>query len=526
MVKNTVRRNTKERGQAVVLVILSLSIFMLGAMGLAIDGSQLYAQRQMAQSAADAAAQAGIVTIFNGGTAIGTTAYYCTAANTTSPCTYAAKNGYTAGTCTSSASAAVGADCIKVDPNPGVAVPSPGVLDPSATNEVQVTVTRAVPMTLMKLMGFSSLNVTARATAAIVDVAAPVPIIVTHPWMADALDLSGSGSNVKITIFGGPPRSIQVNSTNPLSLNWNGNPTIDLSKAGPFGTGADLGDFGGAPADPVTTAVMSPLGTTEHFVFPADPILDPLASISPPSQPAYAAAPTPLANGVSGCPASPAKACVLYYPGTYDATHNGDINVMGQTAVFSPGIYYMYGTNFQTNSNGYVQMATGLTDTTTGTSWTGNMMVYMTGPTTTTIGSGKSACSPASPAANTGSVSIGANGSVNMTGSPTSSSYKGILFFVDRSAVSAMHSLGGGPAMTLVGTVYMTDTVGQMGQTSSATCGQYQTLTMGGNSGSTTNITGEIIVSALTLGGSPGITMNLSPDPLTIIRQIALINGE
>ena len=75
MVRIAAHRKTKQGGQAVVLVILSLSIFLFGAMGLAIDGGQLYAQRQMAQAAADAAAQAGIVTIFNGSTAIGTTAY-------------------------------------------------------------------------------------------------------------------------------------------------------------------------------------------------------------------------------------------------------------------------------------------------------------------------------------------------------------------------------------------------------------------------------------------------------------------
>ena len=43
-----------------------MGIFLIGALGLAIDGGQMYAQRQMAQAAADAAAQAGIMSIFNG----------------------------------------------------------------------------------------------------------------------------------------------------------------------------------------------------------------------------------------------------------------------------------------------------------------------------------------------------------------------------------------------------------------------------------------------------------------------------
>jgi uncharacterized membrane protein len=54
-----------ERGQATILVVLAMGIFLLGALGLAIDGSQLYAQRQMAQAAADAAAEAGILSLYN-----------------------------------------------------------------------------------------------------------------------------------------------------------------------------------------------------------------------------------------------------------------------------------------------------------------------------------------------------------------------------------------------------------------------------------------------------------------------------
>jgi uncharacterized membrane protein len=43
-----------------------MSILLIGALGLAIDGGQMYAHRQMAQAAADAAAQAGIMSIFDG----------------------------------------------------------------------------------------------------------------------------------------------------------------------------------------------------------------------------------------------------------------------------------------------------------------------------------------------------------------------------------------------------------------------------------------------------------------------------
>src|SRR5438045_2863314 len=46
------------KGQALLLVVTALGIFLVGAMGLVIDGGQMYAHREMAQAAADAAAQA------------------------------------------------------------------------------------------------------------------------------------------------------------------------------------------------------------------------------------------------------------------------------------------------------------------------------------------------------------------------------------------------------------------------------------------------------------------------------------
>jgi hypothetical protein len=523
-----VSRTKDERGSAVVLLVASLGFFLLGAMGLAIDGAQLYAQRQMAQSAADAAAQAGIVSIFDGGTSgISTSVYYCTAASTTSPCTYASKNGYTAGNCTSPSSAAPGADCIYVNSNPGVPV-SPGVLDSQTSpNELQVTITRAVPMTLMKIAGINSLNVTARATAAIVDVTSPVPIIVTHPWMSGSF--SGSGS---ITICGGPQRSIQVNSSSAGSLSASGL-AVDLSKAGPAdpgncttGTGADFGDFGGG-SPPSSLS----LGTTGHYIQPADPILDPLASVPTPcSIPPYCStAPGSklLVYQEDGCPAM--GGCTLFYPGIYISTGIGTAGACPTppssaspascTALFSPGIYYLtgpiggVGVGFNVGAGGVAMMATGVpADPTTGT----GMLVYLTGPPSTTV----SGCS--GPAAQTGTINVAAGGVVNLTGSPSSSLYKGILFFVDRSAAgnglnTGVHSIA---ATVTGGGIYATDSVSQMGLSSSTPCGQYQTLQL---QGSGIQIAGKVIASALQVNGS--MTINLDPNPVTV-RQIALVNGE
>ena len=109
-----------------------MSVFLLGAVGLAVDGSHLYAQRQAAQAAADAAATAGIMSIFDGTSTFGGSAYNCGPANGTSPCVYARRSGF--GTTTGA-----GADTVHVDPDPaGVTVTN---LDPATPNLLSVTVT-------------------------------------------------------------------------------------------------------------------------------------------------------------------------------------------------------------------------------------------------------------------------------------------------------------------------------------------------------------------------------------------------
>lgn len=40
-------RRRNEKGQALLLVVLALGIFMIGAVGLAVDGAQMYGHRQM-----------------------------------------------------------------------------------------------------------------------------------------------------------------------------------------------------------------------------------------------------------------------------------------------------------------------------------------------------------------------------------------------------------------------------------------------------------------------------------------------
>ena len=127
------------RGQALVLVVTVVGLVLAGALGLAIDSSHLYGQRQMAQAAADAAAQAGILTSF-GGTVTSSTLAAKTCANgtdTTTPCKYAFQNGF--------GKTASSTDVITVDfTDPGSGVGSGSLSSKYSPNNVHVVVSRSV----------------------------------------------------------------------------------------------------------------------------------------------------------------------------------------------------------------------------------------------------------------------------------------------------------------------------------------------------------------------------------------------
>jgi hypothetical protein len=145
-------------------------------------------------------------------------------------------------------------------------------------------------------------------------------------------------------------------------------------------------------------------------------------------------------------------------------------------------------------------------DTTTGTGWDGTVagggvLIYNSG---------------------TGNIDIGSNGIVDLIGSPAAPRYQNILFFQDHSSPankgSKAHQIGGGGALNLKGTIYLTNTVANMTATT------YQELNLKGNSGSGTLLQGQIIVDALSVGGTGGIKMNLNSNSALIVRQVALVN--
>jgi len=494
-----------QKGQALILVVVALGLVLIGAMGLVIDGAQIYTNHVMGQVAADAAAQAGAMSMFTGtsvtganpfGTGTSPSGFNCTTSDARTPCVYARYNGF----------GSTASDTVAISfPTslPGVALSASP--DPANTaNAIQVTITRTLTTGLMQLLGSSTSTAKAIGVAAIVDKVSPVPIIILHPTLAGAFSINGSDT---VTICGGPDRSIQVNSSNAASISVSGGSnTVDLSKAGPAdpgncstGTGADFGDFGGPATQPFGSLL---LGTTGHYLQPASPINDPLATVAAPSQPAAGLTQLILSSSATryGCP--PLMGCTLYGPGYYAS----GIKVKNDFALFTPGLYYLGSNGFSMDSNSNAIMATGTaTPYPTGFS-NGGMLIYNTGNH-----SGDT-------------ININSNAGKNapgivLVGSDPTSAYKGMLFFEDRTMPALSHSLQGGATMSLTGTIYLTNTVPTM----TTTAAHHQSLSLGGGPGSSTTITGEIIVDTLSLGGNSAITMNLNPNSTLHIRQVALV---
>ncbi|HWQ53137.1 MAG TPA: pilus assembly protein TadG-related protein [Bryobacteraceae bacterium] len=506
-----------ERGQALVMVAAALGIFLLGAVGLATDVGQLYAHRQMAQSAADAGAQAGIMSIFNGtntgANAFGSGPFTCGAGDARTPCQYAFLN-------LKAFNGAAG-DTVSVEFPAAGSVP--GV--PNSVSLIRVTVSRNVPTTFMRLLGRAAGTVAASATAAVLEVQSPVPIIIVHPTLPASFYKHGSNN---IIICGGPEKSIQVNSNSAGAVSIDGRSgVVDLSGAGPDtssplacdGSGGDFGNHGGPSPYPGTLL----LGDTGQYIAPASVIPDPLLGVPAPEMPSNADPYRVLAPGTEGCPATlPAAAeCRLYKPGKY----TGGIT-LGQSnkvfAFFQPGIYYLDGGGFHLLSNSIVRMAESPNDIdpTGRTTWTNSVMFYNTGNGVNDI---------IDISANSGQINnltfptpagtYCESGGNCLIGAPNSLPYFGMLFFQDRSTTALLeHSIWGGGGLTLMGTIYLTHTA-----VSTLADGSYQKLELGGAGGGVTRVIGQIIVDVLNMGGTSDIQMTLNPQAMFVVRQVALV---
>jgi len=574
------------------LVLLVLRLFLLGAVGLSVDVSNWWFHLQLAQGAADAACTAGVMDMLvnaSGGSTTGLPAgsppasFACSGAATSSPCQYAALNGYNGTGRTAGSSN----DVLVSFPTsvPGVPVcgnpPVPPCL-PGANSIIQVDVVDRVPTTFTALLGASrTKDIISSARCGVLQDTAPVPIIVLNPSCPHAFQLSG---NTTVQIVGGPPRSVQVNSDNLSCAAATSNaanqcnstgPTIDLSQGGPNFSGSDFGVTG--------LPKTAPGGFTGASWSTAAPISDPFANVPAPTTPILSltnaianAAPAVQANvqyGVNGCPDHKVFAnrnsCVEFQPGLY----TNPIVVKGITAIFQPGIYYIQGVNndnasspgtgcvpgptgqgrygLDVDSNGVVRPSTAAGD------GSGGVMFYFSGLTGAgSYGSvffGSNAGNPGGrtidafttanavcpggpappsqlnlPATVAGNVLLGPctkGGTYIGAPNETTGTVRGLLFFDDRANADAkgQPSMQGGGGLVISGNMYFHNCVAS-GTACTAPPGSYNAFyNLQGTPGGNAYILGNITADELVLGGGGNIAMALNPNSVYTILKASLL---
>ena len=518
--------------------MLALGIFLLGAVGIAVESALYYTHRQMAQAAADAAAQAAMTSIFGrtntGANAMDGTLFTCDASGTDlrTPCHVARQHGF-----------GRPGDNDIIDIGFPSSIPGVGDLSDDVDNPIAVEVIISRPFTtgLLQFIGVRAATISVRGVAAILIKESPVPILVMHPDEPESMKING---NPTIRICGGPLRSIQVNSVNTASFAVSGGGGganfVDLSGAGPggpplacLGSGGEFGNHGG-PFDFSAASNGYPGGT----ILPVDsylktlPIDDPLAIPMP-----FSAEPenTGLSGSTSivvatgggasdpnGCPLPPGEECVVYSPGEYA----GGITIKGETALFEQGLYYIHGGGFHLEANGIVHMKRPCVPV---APFNCGVLIY---------NNPLNAADIIEVRANSGQIKgVSYSQDLSVAGSPdvscTGNCFQGpaevfpyfnVVFMNNRNYNLAPqeHLFQGGGGLTIAGTMYFTASF-DANKSSLDGNPNYQTLILQGTPGSTTEVIGQILVDSLNLGGNAEISMTLNPNTKLPIRKLALI---
>ncbi|HKN14752.1 MAG TPA: pilus assembly protein TadG-related protein [Candidatus Binatus sp.] len=276
-------------GQVVMLICVSL-IALMGMIAVVTDFSFMQHQRNMMQTAADSAAMAGAEELNYGDVVAAGKAD-------------AATNGYTdgAGSVT-------------------VAMNNPPSTGPNASNSayVEAIVTKPEPTYFLRVLGVSTMTVSARAVA--YESHGPNCIYVLDPSASGALSTNGN-ANVQSGC------GLMVDSSSSSGITAVGSVTINAPTIGVVGNYTTSGG-----------AILTP--TPKTGVIAAT---DPLAYVAAPTVGSCAHTRFSL-NGTTGSPGSPYQ----LYPGTYC----GGISVTGNSWLhFNPGTYVLAGGGMSINAN-------------------------------------------------------------------------------------------------------------------------------------------------------------------------------
>ena len=528
---NRAARFKPDDGQVMLSLVFGLSTVLVAVLAVGVDMTNLFFHHEAAQGAADAACTAAVMDMhansLQGTTLGGFTAgisFDCAKTPSAAPCQYAALNGY------SSPGLSTGTDSNDVLVSfpttvPGVTIP-PKALGGTYPFVTVKVVDRVRTFFAFFLSGSATQDVSAAATCGMEMVPGPGPILVLHPTLANSFSVGGTTT---VKIVGGPPKGVQVNSRSATAASSNGGGLVDLSQGGPNFTGGYIGLVGG----PNTAWPSSNFngGTTGGWISPDAPESDPFATTAPPTKPGAASGSqtcfgnpcTAVAYQVNGCPDT--TGCVEFTPGLYTKT----LDIKNETAIFDPGIYYIQasGSAFVLDANSTVRPSTATGDGSGGT------MFYLSGGSVS-IGSnsgkngtvdpfntsvvtcpGGAPPNPPLPASMVGNVLMApctTNGAFNVPPTPQGPG-RGLLFFQDRTntGTNAQSVLNGGGGLLLVGTMYFHDCPNSMTTGCSASTDYQALVTLQGNSGTTTQVVGDIIADQLALGGNSTINMQLSP---------------
>jgi len=563
-------RERGERGQAIVFVLLVLSLFLVAAVAFTVDIANLWFHRQMAQNAADAACTAGamdMMSLGQGGSVPGAhftppTAFDCgsTTPNTSSstaptPCWYAAVNGYTSPSMANGLPAGQPSNNVyasfptSVPGLPGSAVPPSG-LTPCASPGcpfLRIDIVDRVKVFFMGLLsGARTQDVRALSVCGLEVVKSPVPIVVLHPTMAESLKLLGGSGSSGMTIVGGGAKGIQVNSSSSTAVR--GGEPIDLCYGGGDFCGSNIGIWGSQSPTPGFIASCPPsspppnpptcttgVQLTPKWLSPSLASSDPFAQVPAPSPTGLPAGTITPGITTYGCP-DPAG-CDYYTYGIYTPTN--PIDVTKGTAIFQPGVYHVTG-GMSLNSNSCVRPAIGAPDP----MGIGGTLFYFADNNSLFVGSNAGSkclatfdinnekCTPLSQIP--GNIPLTLDGNVLLA--PCSGTYgdplgtsdpigeqRGILFFQNRSQ-SASATYQGGGSMLLAGALYFHQCVTSGSDTGvGCSSGAYNTiLHLNGNPGSNTYVLGYIIADQIDQRGASSILMNLNPAATYDVIKVGL----
>ncbi len=330
-------KKASQRGQSFLIIVIFVALILMAMLGIAADYTQVWAHRQMAQGAADAACQAAAADLYikaidaNALPSLNWigTGFNC-AGNTTPPCKYAAINGYSGSGISVSFPSSL----------PGVP-PLTGAFASIKNPYVLVTVSDPVAMSFTKLAGApSTVTITAKAGCGLAPVNLPAPLVVLNQTAAGTLSARGTPS---IAIIGGPQRSIQVDSNNTGAVSIRGAADVDLSTAGPSGTG---GDFGVVGTETKPGGVNMGSGS---WLSPDVPCGDPFANYPEPAMPATRGAAFPVAFAVNGCPDT--TGCTEFTAGDYSSCATGGVSGGGNACPISPSFSAPYGSPWAGGTN-------------------------------------------------------------------------------------------------------------------------------------------------------------------------------